>query len=85
MVIGEAVRLGTPVLSTRTSSADEMILEPDVGWVCENSTQGLAQALEGLLKDPQWIGSKRDSMSSVPTDNETALQQFRALLTDRKL
>ena len=39
MVIGESAFLGTPILSTRTSSAKEMIEEKGYGWVCENSVE----------------------------------------------
>lgn len=44
MVIGEAYALNLKVLSTQTSSAFEMISK-EQGWVCENSQQGLTNAL----------------------------------------
>jgi glycosyltransferase involved in cell wall biosynthesis len=45
LVIGEAACLGTPVLSTKTSSAEELLTETGFGLVCENSVAGLTAAL----------------------------------------
>ena len=53
MVIGEAAILGTPILSTQTCSADEMIQKPGIGLVCENSVEGLARGLTQILKAPR--------------------------------
>lgn len=50
MVIGEAYALGLKVLSTKTSSAEEMI-DKDHGWVCENSEEGLTSALCDIAKE----------------------------------
>lgn len=49
LVIDEALALGLRVLSTRTLSADEQI-PPGRGRVCENSEQGLYQALLELAE-----------------------------------
>lgn len=49
LVIDEALALGLQVLSTRTLSADEQI-PPGRGRVCENSEQGLYQALLELAE-----------------------------------
>ena len=53
MVIGEAASLGTPVLSTRTSSAEEMIVCSGYGWVCDNTQVGITEGLERLLANPE--------------------------------
>ena len=75
MVIGEAACLGTPVLSTRTSSAEEMIVRPGFGWVCDNSIEGLTESLRTLLEMPQRI-----QINNTALNNETAKAQFFSVL-----
>lgn len=70
LVIGEAACLGTPVLSTNTSSAEEMLTKTGYGTVCENSVEGLTAALQKLTEE-----------GTVPTAaqqsaNDEALAQF---------
>lgn len=80
MVIGEAAYLGTPVLSARTSSAEEMITRPGYGWVCENSTDGIAAALAQLLTQRQLIEEKKSVLNDIQPDNQTAQEQFSGVL-----
>ena len=75
MVIGEAACLGTPVLSTRTSSAEEMITRPGLGWVCDNSVEGLTESLRALLETPQAI-----QIGHIELNNEAAKAQFFSIL-----
>ena len=72
LVIGEAACLGTPVLSTKTSSATEMIETPGLGWVCENSTEAMTKALEQLVRDRSRLVALQPGGGS----NEEALKQF---------
>lgn len=80
LVIGEAACLGTPILSTQTSSAREMIEEPGFGWVCENSQDGLITALRELLEDPKRLETVQKHLTQMEITNETAVKQFQALL-----
>lgn len=80
MVIGEAARLGTPVLTTRTSSAEEMVSVPGIGWVCDNSTQGLAEGLKMLLDNPEVLKKKKESLSGCRPEDRKALEGFLLLL-----
>ena len=80
LVIGEAACLGTPILSTKTSSAVEMIAEPGFGWVCENSVEGLACSLEELLGRPELLQEARGRLERLAVDNRAAVEQFDALL-----
>jgi len=80
MVIGEAARLGTPILTTRTSSAEEMVTGPGIGWVCDNSTQGLAEGLEMLLGSPESVKEKKEFLSGCKPENGEALEGFLRLL-----
>ena len=80
MVIGEAARLGTPILTTRTSSAEEMVTGPGIGWVCDNSTQGLAEGLEMLLGSPESVKEKKEFLSGCKPEDGEALEGFQRLL-----
>ena len=71
MVFDEAKLLGTPVITTDTTSAREMI-GSKYGIICENSTDGIARALKNIKKSP---GNHCGDF-----DNETQLRQFDKLL-----
>ena len=80
LVIGEAACLGTPVLSTKTSSAVEMIEQTGFGWVCENDINALTDALEILLKDPSLLAEQKKKLQELRVDNQTAVARFAALI-----
>ena len=76
LVIGEAASLGTPVLSTATSSATEMIEKTGFGWVCENSTEGLRDGLQKLLTEPEKLQEIQNRLQQQIIDNEIAISRF---------
>lgn len=76
LVIGEAAFLKTPILSTETSSAREMIEERGYGWVCENSVEGMTAALQTLLEQPSKLRQVKNQMGQIETDNEAAIHAF---------
>ena len=80
LVIGEAACLGTPILSTETSSAMEMVEKTGFGWVCENSEDGMLQALEGLLAAPDRLEKIKAQLSQKSLDNAFAISQFAKLV-----
>lgn len=82
LVIGEAACLGTPVLSTRTSSAEELIAAPGHGWVCENSVDGLRKGLEALTAHPERLKEKRRELRGKSFDNARAVAQFEKLMEE---
>ena len=81
MVIGEAASLGTPVLSTRTSSAEEMIVCSGYGWVCDNTQVGITEGLERLLANPEILKSHRESLEKMVFTNSDAIAEFRHLIS----
>lgn len=80
LVIGEAACLGTPILSTETSSAREMVEQSGYGWVCENSVEGMCDALHSLLCDDNALYSVKRHLSAKKIDNSTAVSSFKQLL-----
>lgn len=83
MVIGEAARLGTPILTTRTSSAEEMVSVPGIGWVCDNSTEGIARGLRTLLNSPESLEEKNKQLSGMLPEDREALEGFLRLLDEK--
>lgn len=71
MVFDESIMLGTKVITTDTTSADEMI-GSRYGIVCENSTEGIVRALLRIGKS----GKQR----TEHFDNEMQRRQFEELL-----
>lgn len=76
LVIGEAACLATPILSTETSSAREMIEKTGFGWVVENSETGIKVGIEMLLDHPELITEKRECMKGMLFDNKAAVESF---------
>ncbi len=79
MVIDEAFCLALPVLSTKTTSTDEMVLEPGCGWVCENSQEALNNALYKAVSDRKKLIDLKKKLSESCPDNLKASQQFEAI------
>ena len=76
LVIGEAACLGLPVLSTRTSSAVEMIEDTGCGWVCDNDVSAMTEALQHLLNDPHLLSEMKTRMQDMKIDNQKAVEQI---------
>lgn len=76
LVIGEAACLGTPVLSTRTSSAEEMIEKTGIGWVCGNDVASLTEAMRQILNDPCLLADTAKRLQTMEIDNRKAVEQF---------
>lgn len=80
MVIGEAACLGTPILTTETSSAKEMVERTGYGWVCENSESGIQSEIEMLLRAPGKPEAIAAELKKMKFENRAAVSAFAALL-----
>ena len=80
MVIGEAAGLGTPILTTETSSAREMVAETGYGWVCDNSVDGIRDGIAALLSNSDRLQSKKAFIRTAEFDNRNARRQFSELV-----
>ena len=76
MVIGEAACLGLPVLTTKTSSAVDMVENTGYGWVCENSHAGITAGVDELLQQPELLRQKKEEMQKNSPDNRGAITAF---------
>ena len=80
MVFDESACLGVPVLSTETTSTDEMIISANAGYVCENSQEGINGALLNILSNPQELTKIRDGLKKQSFTNQNSLNTFDKIL-----
>ncbi|MGN1048768.1 MAG: glycosyltransferase [Eubacteriales bacterium] len=76
MVFGEAEFFGTPVFTTETTSAHELVGDKGIGWVCENSDKQIAKRLSEVLNDREHIKHYESKMN-----NSRAAAEFDALVS----
>ena len=74
MVFGEAEVFGTPVFSTNTLSAAEMINDGS-GWICENTDSAIAENLKDVIRD-----FKKGKNKCRKLDNRRAKAEFDLLM-----
>ncbi|MBE6985145.1 MAG: glycosyltransferase [Ruminococcaceae bacterium] len=82
LVIEEAASLALPVLTTETTSSDEMVVQADNGFVCANSQEAIDETLYALLSEPSRLAAVRKRMQGRTSDNSAALLQFQQMLED---
>lgn len=80
MIIDEAYCLGLPVLSTDTTSAKEMILDRDCGWVCGNDQDSINRAFEEILLNRDALKHTRLQNRYAEVDNEKSKERFATLI-----
>ena len=80
MVIDEAYALGIPVLTVETTSSREMVTERACGWVCENSQEGINEALVRIFAQPGELRKKRKLLAERSVTNAEAARQFQELI-----
>lgn len=76
MVFDEAACLGVPVLATRTTSTDEMIIEARAGYVCENSQSGITEAFLGILSNYNQLKKISDELKERRFENSKSVKAF---------
>ena len=80
MVIDEAVSLGLPVLTVRTTSSEEMVTARCAGWVCDNDQAALNEALLAVVSDAGALETVKNSLRKRTVDNTIAAEAFRRLI-----
>lgn len=79
MIIGESFILHTPVLSTNTLSAKELI-PPNYGLICDNSYESLYEMLENILKNPKIIYQMKDELKNYTYDNKKMYNKIKEII-----
>lgn len=80
LVIDEARCFGVPVLSTRTSSAEEMIAARQLGWVCDNTQEALTEALMKLLCQLTLLRERKEKILRMDCNNSEAVSAFKKII-----
>lgn len=76
MVFGECHVLGIPIISTNTTSAVELVQDRGLGYVCENSTEGLYNILKDLLSGNLCLDIDMNNLDSVNRNAITMLNNY---------
>jgi len=80
MVIDEAISLGIPVLTTRTTSSDEMVIQAEAGWVCENNQHELNVSLYNIISCKEILEEKKMILRRKKPNNIEAKKQVMRLI-----
>lgn len=76
LVIDEARCLNLPILSTKTTSTQDMVVDTNSGWMCENYQESINRALFEIVSKPDNLKTKKNEMIKVQVNNTNALQMF---------
>ena len=76
MVFGEAEFFRLPVLTTRTTSAEELVTERNIGIVVENSEEGIYKGLEYVAQNLEILRKIKNYGGREIPDNNKALEEF---------
>lgn len=74
MIYNESQLLGTPVFTTRTLSADEMV--GDYGFVCDNTDDGIYSGLKHILSHPELIKEKQSKLKTFEYNNDQIVKKL---------
>lgn len=81
LVIDEALCLGIPVLSTKTTSSEDMILQRRCGWVCDNTQEAINEELYHVVADRDGIIEMKHTISSrTLCDNSEAVSMLNQII-----
>lgn len=80
MVFDEAACLGVPILTTKTTSTDEMITCRNFGVVCENSQAGISNALMDIVEHLEKISYFRNEIRQYQFTNEENIKKFEMVI-----
>lgn len=82
MVFLEARALGVPIFATRTSSAEELVEEPQCGFVCENSEEGMYRAFRDLMDNPEKLRIMKERLIPGSGSNACSWGKIQSWMED---
>lgn len=85
MVFDEAACLGVPVLATETTSTDEMIIQSNSGFVCENSQDGITNSLLSLMRNVCKLAAVEETLNKRTFTNDNNIRAFCSLVDGESL
>lgn len=75
-VISESLIVGTPVLTTNVSGCCEQVVNPEDGWIVENSQKGFNEGLMNALSDLDRLQKMKEKLQTYHYPNEKILKEF---------
>lgn len=82
MVIDEAMCLGVPTLTVKTTSSRDMVEERGCGWVCENTDAALNEAFTAVVSDKNTLKRVKEKLMNLDMTNDMAKKQFAKIVSD---
>ena len=76
MVFFESKALGTPIMATRTSSAEELLCDGVDSFICENSEEGIRRMFSRLISHRELVESAKKELTALVADNIKTIEQF---------
>lgn len=76
MVFFESKALGTPVFSTLTSSAMELLNDKIDSFVCENSEDGIRDQFAWLIENKQYVENAKRQLATYHANNEASISKI---------
>ncbi|MBO5892289.1 MAG: glycosyltransferase [Oscillospiraceae bacterium] len=80
MVFIEAKALGVPVFATRTSSAEELLSDPECGFICDNTEKGIYDAFQYLTENPKELRCRKEKLRNFQASNKQSLMVIQSWL-----
>lgn len=80
MVLEEAKCIGLPILTTNTTSANEMVEQCGAGWVCQNSAIGMTETLEYILNNREELLQIGGKLKKQQLPQNTGVDQLEAVI-----
>lgn len=76
MVLDEAAFLCVPALATKTTSIDEMIIETNSGFVCQNTQEDISMQLHNILSKKETLEEIKRNLKSINFTNTNSIYNF---------
>lgn len=78
----EAMLLGTPVIATRCGGYEEIMTSPELGLLCENTTEGIKQALNDWLSGRHIVNTEAARQRAEYFCTSASIGRFSQLLEE---
>ena len=79
LVLIESMILGTPVLTTKTIAAEEIVPE-EYGWICDNSQEGIYSLLKSILSKKTLLEEKKANLKNYKFDNDSIKLKYEEII-----
>lgn len=81
IVVDEAMIIGTPVLVTNYSSAEEQVKNNVTGFIVENNIQDIYQKLKEILLNPVQLSDIKSNLQNFELNNNSTYEAFESIIT----